>query len=407
MPLYYYRAIGEDGEIQTGALETPSREAAVQALQAQGVMPIRLGTEKPATSLKALLDTEITPRDALRPRDRIAFTRMLATLTGAALPLDRALEMVRDFGASRGVKALGARLLAAVRSGQSLSDALDADRAGFPPAYRGVIRAGEAGAALDATLARLADQLEAAAIRRAQMQNALIYPGFLVVTAIGSIAVLLAFVVPTFEPLLAEAGVAPPLLTEIVITAGRAVAAYWAHGLAVAAIGLVAFRLWLRAPRRRTAYHAALLRLPLIGPIWRKAETGRLARLLGALLENGVALPEALRLSRDGLSNAAFAAMIARIAPEVEEGQGLAQPMAASGLLPAMALQLVQVGQESGRLTEMLLKTADIFEAEASRDIDRALAFLTPTITLAMGAVIATIVSSILLALFRINALAA
>lgn len=405
MPRFEYQALTATGERVDGALDAADEPSAVSQLQSQGFLPIRVSAAG-SSGLMALLNTEITPRDALSEADRIAFTRMLATLAGAGLPLDRALEMTRDLGGRRAVSAVSARLLESVRGGASLAAALDKEQAVFPALYRRIVEAGEVGAALEITLARLADTLEDAARRRGELRSALIYPAFLLVTAIGSVAVLLSFVVPTFQPLLDEAGVEPPWVTQVVIAVGDVVGRWWRWALAGIAGAFAAFRLALLIPEVRRMWHAAALRLPLIGRLWRTFETARFARLLGALLQNGVALPTGLRLVRGALANAAFAAEVGRIIPEVEAGRGLAEPLAETGAPPALALQLIRVGEESGRLTEMLLKTAEILETDGKRGFEQALAFLTPTLTLVMGGLIAVIVSSILFALFSINELA-
>ncbi len=405
MPVFHYRGVARSGEVVAGTLETPDQAAAIQRLQAQGTMPIRV-EERAASSLMALLDTEITPRGALSATDRIALTRTLATLTGAGLPLDRALGIAERLGTSAAVRAVAGRLLAAVREGARLADALDREPQAFPALYRSVVRAGEAGAALEVTLARLADTLEEQAKRRGELRSALIYPAFLLVTAIGAVAILLAYVVPTFEPLLEDAGVEPPAITQAVIAVGHVVSAGWPVMLAgLLAAGVVA-RLALRRPEIRLRWHGRALGLPVIGRLWRKLETARLCRLLGTLLENGVALPASLRLVAQAMDNAAFAEEVRRVTPEVEAGRGMAGPLAKGGLLPPLALQLLQVGEESGQLTPMLLKAAGIFETEAKREFDQALALLTPVLTLVMGVLIAVIISSILFALLSINELA-
>ncbi|MEO0820416.1 MAG: type II secretion system F family protein [Pseudomonadota bacterium] len=408
MTLYHYRAVGRDGAVETGSLEVADEAAAVARLRAMGLLPIRLDRDAPgpAGGLMALLNTEITPKDALGTDDRIAFTRSLATLTGAGLPLDRALEMTRDLGTRRGIRAVAGRLLEAVQGGMRLADAVDRERAAFPPLYRSILRAGEAGAALESTLARLADTLEQAKRRQSELRSALIYPAFLLVTTIGSVAILLGYVVPSFQPLLADAGLEPPAVTRLVIGTGLFFERHWAVLLGSVAGLAVAARLALLVPSLRLRWHRAALHLPVLGGLWRSFETARLASLLGTLLGNGVALPAALRLLPPALGNAAFAAEVERIIPEVEAGRGLAPPLAEARILPPLALQLIQVGQESGQLTEMLTKTGEIFETEAKRGFDRALAVLTPCLTLLMGGLIALIVSSILFALFSINELA-
>ncbi|MEO0763735.1 MAG: type II secretion system F family protein, partial [Pseudomonadota bacterium] len=248
--------------------------------------------------------------------------------------------------------------------------------------------------------------LETGAKRRGALVSALIYPAFLVVTSIGAVAILLGFVVPSFKPLMDEAGVDPPAITSAVIAVGGFVESWWAVMIAALAALVLIARLALARPRLRLAWHRTALALPVLGTLWAKFETARLTRLLGTLLQNGVALPAAMKLTRGALSNHAFMAEMDRVIPEVEAGRGVAAPFAEGGLLPALARQLIQVGQESGQLTAMLLKAADIFDEEARRDFDRLLSLVTPLLTLVMGGVVAVIISSILLALLSINDLA-
>lgn len=405
MTVFRYRALSKSGEIVVGTIDMPDKESAVARLRAGGHLPIHLDAER-SGGLMALLNTEITPRDALSTKDRIVFTRSLATLTGAGLPLDRALEMAGERGGRRAVRTVSSRLLEAVRGGSGLASALDREASAFPPLYRSLVRAGEAGAALESTLARLADTLESTAKRQSELRSAMIYPAFLVVTAMGSVAILLAYVVPTFEPLLRDAGVEPPALTQIVIATGRLVEHYWLFLLAGLAGLFLTIMLLLRVLSVRLRWHRLALSIPVVGRLWREFETARLTRLLGTLLQNGVALPAALRLTRDALGNAAFADEVSRVIPEVEAGRGVADPLREGAILPDLALQLIYIGQESGQLHDMLLKTADIFDDEAKRGFDQVLAILTPALTLVMGVLIALIISSILFALFSINELA-
>lgn len=401
---FRYRAIDASGAAVAGELEAEDRSAAVERMRALGRLPVSV--EPAAGGLRALLDTEITPRSPLPGGDRVAFTRALATLASAGLPLDRALEIVRDLGERRSGRAMAGRLLEAVRGGAGLADAMDGEAAAFPPAYRSVVRAGEAGAALGPALSRLADAEEAAAKRRSGLRSALVYPAFLAVSSVGAVAVLLIHVVPTFEPMLADAGVAPPIATRVVLAAGRAASAGWPLLLAAVGLGALGVRIALASPRFRLRWSRALLAAPAVGPLRRKLETARLARVLGELLASGVALPAALRHATRAVGDAAFHAELARATPEVEAGRGLAGPLAEGRVLAPLAVQLIRVGEETGRLAPMLLKAADILDDEAKGALDRLTAMLTPTLTLVMGALIALIVSSILFALFSINELA-
>ncbi len=405
MPVYRYRAIDARGEPVSGYADHPDERGVIEWLRTQGKVPVRIESGG-AVRLVDLLNTEITPRDALSRSEAVAFTRSLATLLKASLPLDRSLEMIHDLGSRKTIRATAGRLLHEVRDGTALSDALIADTARFNPLYCNLVRAGEASAKLDDVLGELADTLEDAERRRGEVRSALIYPGFLLVTAFGSVGVLLGYVVPTFEPLLQDAGVKPPAITEWVIASGRFVQTWWpALVVALLAIG-IAFRVALTALQFRTWVHRALLGIPVAGGMLAKFQTAQFSRLLGTLLGAGLALPDSLRLTIDALGNEAFKTGVRDVVPEVEAGRGLAGPLQQMGLMPPMAVQLIQIGQESGQLREMLLKTAEIFELEAKRAFDQALSLLTPVLTLLMGIMIAVIITSILFALFSINELA-
>lgn len=403
MTVFRYRAVGRDGTVVNGTLTAADQAAALASLRAQGALPIRVTAQG---GLMAALNTELTPRDALGLQDLGAFTRSLATLIGAGLALDRALQTVHELGAGRALRDVAGRLLERVRSGDALSAALEGEPQAFPPLYRGMVRAGEAGARLEQTLADLAQSLELAAKRRGALRSALIYPTFLLVTAIGAVALLLGYVVPTFQPLLDDAGVEPPAVTQAVIAAGAFVQDWGLAVLAGLALSLMTFAIALRHPDVRRVWHSLVVRLPVIGSVLVQYETARVAGLLGNLLAAGVSLPAALRLVEGAVSNVVFSAEIARITPLVEAGQGLAMPLRQRGLFPPLALQLVQVGEDSGQLAPMLAKTAEIFDDQAKRAFDAALALVTPVLTLVMGILIAVIISSILFALFSINELA-
>lgn len=405
MPVYRYRAIDASGEPVSGQAEQPDERSVVEWLRAQGNVPVRIESGH-AGRLLDLLNTEITPRDALGKSDTVTFTRSLATLLKASLPLDRSLEMINELGTRKAVRATAGRLLDKVRDGTALSDALTSDTGRFSPLYCSLVRAGEASARLDEVLGELADTLEDGQRRSGEVRSALIYPCFLILTAFGSVGVLLGYVVPTFEPLLQDAGVRPPAVTELVIATGRFVQTWWlAMVVALLAVG-VGFRVALMATAAKLRLHRVLLRVPVLGTVLAKFETARFSRLLGTLLGAGLALPASLRLTEGAMQNEAFRLGVRTVIPEVEAGRGLAGPLQQTGLMPPMAVQLIQIGQESGQLREMLLKTAEIFEVEAKRAFDQALALLTPVLTLLMGVMIAVIITSILFALFSINELA-
>ena len=404
MPTFHYKSVAESGEVVEGQLEASDQTAAISRLQRLGHVPLKIDSASSGLSLD-FLKQDVSFRRGLGPRDITTLTREIATLLGAGLPLDRALDILVEMSEQAPQRRLVSKIVEEVRGGATLADALDKQEDSFPVYYRSMVRAGEAGATLEAVLERLADFMERAQATRAQLRSSLIYPIILLVVACLSLAVMLTFVVPTFKPLLDDAGAKLPLSTQIVIAAGDIFQAYWwlmLLGVVAAVVGLKAA---LARPATRLWCHRHLLRLPLAGPLWVKIDVARFARTLSTLLSNGVVLLSALALTREVLGNAALAEALGGIEPDVKAGRGLAEPLAESGLFPILAIQLLRVGEESGHLEEMLAKLAEIYDADAATTVQRLLALLVPVLTLGLGLLIAFIIASILMALFSINEL--
>jgi general secretion pathway protein F len=266
-----------------------------------------------------------------------------------------------------------------------------------------LVRAGEAGGALEDTLRRLADYLERAQALRASVINALIYPAFLMVGVLGSLVLLLAYVVPQFVPIFADMGVPVPWITAAVLAVGTAIQHWWWLMLLVLVGAIVLWRLRLRDPQARQAFHARLLQMRLWGPLLLKVETARIARTLGTLLKNGVPLLSALAIARQVTGNTALDAALAEAAEAVKGGTGLGAALGQSKRFPRLALQMVQVGEEAGALDAMLLKVADTFDLESRRAIDRLLAALVPALTIVMTVLVAIIMAAILLPLLSLT----
>ncbi len=327
-------------------------------------------------------------------------------MLGAGLPLDRALEILVGLADKENVAKLLVRVLDGVRGGVTLADAMADQDGTFPDFYVSMVRAGEAGGTLDVVLARLAGFLEKSQALTDSVRSALIYPVILLVMAGLSIIVLLTLVIPEFKPLFDDAGEALPLATRVLVAVGE-VFERWFWLMALVAIALVLFvrrRLANAAFRRR--WDGMMLRLPLFGDLTRKIEVARFARTLGTLLGNGVALLGALTIVKDTLGNTVIGAAVEGVADRLKEGKGLAEPMAASGAFPALAVQLVRVGEETGALETMLTKVADIFDGEVGRTTQRLLSLLVPLLTIGLGLLIAAIIGSVLVAFLSVNELA-
>ena len=401
MSQFRYRAISSAGEMLQGQMEAVSVDDVIGRLQDQGHTPLEA---QPADAMGAGGSLGGWFRRGPFAGEQLAlFTHQLATLLGAGQPLDRALGILLDLPEGERAKKLIERVRDRVRGGTPLSQALEEEHGVFPKLYISLVRAGEAGGSLEETLRRLAEYLERAQQLRGSIINALIYPAFLMVGVLGSLVLLLAYVVPQFVPIFQDMQVPIPWITSAVLALGNAIQGWWWLMALLLVGGTLVWRARLRDPALRLAWHGRLLGLRLIGPLVLKVETARIARTLGTLLKNGVPLLSSLLIARQVTSNRALDEALSQAAEQVKGGNGLSLSLAQTQRFPRLAIQMVQVGEEAGQLDTMLLKVADTFELESKRAIDRLLAALVPALTIVMTVLVAIIMAAILLPLLSLT----
>lgn len=411
MPIYRYRAVSAAGEVAVGELDAANEGEIVERLRDQGLMPMQIAhataaaaahaaTAKPGKGRRSLFQSKTVTSDQL-----LALTRELATLLQAGLPLDRALEILIGLAPTPPVATLLQGIRDDVRGGKALSQALDARREIFSRFYINIVRAGEAGGALGVVLQRLTDTMERNKELRESVKSALIYPSLLVLVAVVSVAVLLVWVVPQFESTFAQAGKALPVPTLVVVMLGKFMRSWW---WAVAG-GVFLLVMWLRrrgsVPAVRRARDERWLRMPLLGDLIAKVETARFARTLSTLLANGVTLLSGIAIVKETMTNTVLAQALDGVIVKLREGKGFGRPLAETGLYPRLATQMVMVGEESGRLEEMLTRVADIYDREVQAAIKRFLAVLEPALILTLAVLIGGIVFSILLGVMGMSEL--
>lgn len=405
MALFSYKAVSPEGETQDGEMEGLTQAAIVERLQGMGLIPIRV--EASVSS-----GTDQGNRGGLFAKNRISqddvavFTQEIATLLKAGLPLDRCLEILISLSASEPVRQLMGQLREDVRGGASLSTAMDARKGVFTRFYLNMIRAGEAGGALDVVLQRLTEFMERSKELRDTVKSALIYPAILVSVSVLSVAILLVWVVPQFSQMFEESGKALPLPTQVVIAAGDAVRNYW-WAMVLVVVGVFSwFSRQMQVPASRLRWDKRLLDLPLVGDLIGKLEVARFSRTLGTLIGNGVTLLAALSIVKETLSNTVMSQGLTEVAAQLKEGKGLGKPLLETGLFPKLAVHLVMVGEETGKLQEMLIRVADIYDREVQTAVKRLLALMEPVLILGLGLVIGGIIMSILVAILSVNDLA-
>jgi general secretion pathway protein F len=403
MPFFQYKAVTPSGELQEGVLEASSTTTAVARLQEMGFIPIRAeeaGAAKAASAATAR--APLFQRNRLTADDIGVVTRELATLLKAGLPLDRSFEILINLASSPKVADLLGKIRNDVRGGAALSKAIEAQRGVFSRFYVNMIRAGEAGGSLPTVLLRLAEYMERAKALRDNITASLTYPAFLAVIAVIAVVVLLGAVVPRFKPIFAGTGKAIPAMTQAVLFAGDVMRNYWLPMLiAVAAmVFLVARR--LRDPEVRYRVDRWMVTGPIVGSLFSRVEMARFSRTLGTLLANGVTLVGALNIVRDTMGNAYLAEAIGGVARELKEGRGLGRPMMETGRFPMLAVHMIQVGEETGRLDDMLMQVAETYDREVEVAIRKSLALLQPVMIVAMALIIGFIIIAILMAMMSV-----
>jgi len=397
--------VDASGEVVRDELDAATLDAAIARLRDQGLLPLAVNEAKSGFLRGGFGQPLFSKRRALSRKTIALLTQQLASLLHAGMPLDRALTILIGVTEDEQAKPVLERVQEKVRGGSSLADALEVQGV-FSRFYLNMVRAGEAGGALDVVLKRLTEFLERSQALRETVTSALIYPIILLSVSALSVIILLTFVVPQFQRLFADAGKALPLATQIVIAVGDGFRYYWWVGAILFVLLSAIARRQLSQPESRARWDDWFLRLPLFGDLIAKVETARLSRTLGTLLGNGVSLLNALTIVRETLSNQVLAGALGEVAEHVKTGRGLADPLLEAGRFPKLAVQMIRVGEETGQLQEMLLQVADTYDGEVQTAVKRLLTLLEPALILGLGVIIAGIIMSILVAILSLNDLA-
>lgn len=393
MGIFSYKATTMEGAIVEGVIEAVDEKDVAQRLKNSGVIPLSIASPKEGLGKRFA-------RKSSRG-DILTFTTELSSLLGAGLPLDRSLNILSDISESGEMKNIIKSVLKSIREGSSFSDALQKHPRVFPKLYVNMIRAGEAGGVLDVVLDKLNEFLESSRELKDHVFSAMIYPVILLFTGGASIVVLLTWVLPKFSVIFSEMHTQLPASTRMIIGFSEAIASYWWILLACAAGGWVVFRNYVKTPAGRLQWDS--FKLKLMGDVIRKIETARFARTLGTLLRSGVPLLQALHNSKDIINNQVIASAIDTVSRGAKEGKGIAAPLATANVLPALALSMIKVGEETGQLDTMLLKVAVTYEKSLRVAIKRFVSLMEPAMILGMGLIIGFIVLSMLMAIFSIT----
>jgi general secretion pathway protein F len=321
----------------------------------------------------------------------------------AGLPLDRSLSLLGNLVEAEEFTKVIQTLVEAVRAGKSLAVSMGEHPDVYPKLYVNMIRAGEAGGILESVLRHLAEYLERSVALKEDIKSALVYPAILAAAAGLSLIVLFIYVIPRFAVIFKDVGEALPWITKIVLDFSRILSQYGWAILLLLLIASAAGIYYFRSPEGRAEWDRQSLRIWLLGDLLQKFETARFARTLSALLKGGVPLLEALGTVQGVVGNRLLARAVGQVQVRVREGKGMSQPLGESGLFPPLALNMIAVGEETGKLEGMLSEVAEHYDQEVKRTTKRLTALLEPALILGMGLIIGLVVVSMLLAIFSIN----
>jgi type II secretory pathway component PulF len=390
MSAYTYRAARQDGAIVTGALEAESHIQAATTLASRGLFAIAV---EPAVEER---------RPAASRRDLAIAFRGIAALVGSGVPLERAVAASEPLtrGPLRDTLAAARQRL---HEGISFTNALASGRGVVPGLVIGMVRAGERGSQLSQALEQVAAHLEQEAELVARVRQALTYPLLLAVTGVASILVITTVVIPRFAAILSDLGQQLPLATRVLLGTSQLLSRFWIPLLLIAVAGTWAAVDWVRWPAGRKRVEETLLKLPVIGPLRRALATARVTRALGGMLRSGMPLVPALDAAREAAGDSAIADRLTRVRERVLQGAGLTAALEREDTLSPSALQLVRVGESSGRVAEMALSAGVLAAQEAERGLRTLVTALEPALIVAFGGLVAFTAAALLQAVYSLR----
>ncbi|OGP65339.1 MAG: type II secretion system protein GspF [Deltaproteobacteria bacterium RBG_13_53_10] len=399
MPEYLYKATTLSGQTVEGSIEGKDEASVVQNLHQLGYIPIRIISvlEKRSSFRLPSFLSRIGMKGVL------VFTQELSTLVSAGLPIDRSLQILGNLTESERMKEVVKDVLKRIEGGSSLADALGQYPRIFPRLYVNMVKAGESGGFLETILSRLARYLQSTKEIRDYLVSVMVYPLVLTIVSGLSITVLVTFVIPRFSKVFADMGQTIPLPTQILLSTSEIVKGYWWAGIGGVALIYLGLKTYVGEEERRVRWDGFKLKWMVVGNLIKKVEAARFARTLGTLLQSGVSILPALGLVKEITQNRAISRSVGLIQDRLREGKGISKSLEEAGVFPPLAVHMIGVGEETGRLDEMLIKVAETYEENVQTTVKRFVSLLEPLIILVMGGVVGFIVISMLLAIFSIN----
>ncbi len=396
MPTFSYRGRTWTGQVVVGQMEANTLEAAVAQLRQQRVMPTSIRPKPKPIQFKI-------PGfgGKVKEKELAAFTRQIATMIDAGLPLVQCLEALALQQPNKRFRNPLTKLREDVEGGSTFAAALKRHPTVFTRLYANMVEAGEAGGLLDTILNRLAEYIEKAMNLRRKIKGALIYPSTIMTVAIAVVIFLLVFVIPTFKALFQGFGAVLPLPTRIVLELSRLVRQYLLAGLGVLALAVLGVRFYYRTEKGRKVIDTILLRIPVFGELIRKVSVAKFTRTLGTLVSSGIPILDGLDITARTAGNTVVEEAVQKTRSSIAEGKTIAEPLKASGVFPPMVVQMISVGEQTGALDSMLAKIADFYDSEVDQAVANLTALLEPMLMVFLGVVIGGVIIAMYLPIFK------
>lgn len=400
MPEFLYKATTLKGETLEGLMDGKDEESIIQGLHRLGYIPVRITLAQlkgPPFRLTYLFPRRVGIKDLL------VFTQEFSTLISAGLPMDRSLNILGNLTENEKLRETTKDILTRIEGGSSLAEALSQHPRIFSRLYVNMVKAGESGGFLEVIIARMAQYLQSVKEIREYLISVMIYPLILTIVSGISVAILVTFVIPRFARIFSDMGQAIPIPTQIMLTISHLVRSYWWAGLGIIVLIYLGLKVYTRQEERKVRLDRFKLRWVAIGKLIKEVEVARFSRTLGTLLQSGVSILPALNLAKEVSQNRVISRSIAHVHDRLREGKAISRSLEETGVFPPLAVHMIGVGEETGRLDEMLIKVAETYEENVQNAIKRFVSLLEPLIILIMGLVVGFIVISMLLAIFSIN----
>ncbi len=403
MAQFLYHATDAAGKFVKGSLEAKDRDSLVDKLHEMGYFPIRIGSsadEKNAARKRG--GFSLFKRKA-SAHLVVGFTQELSDMLEAGLALDRSLSILAELERNEAFKQIIIEVHKDIQAGETFADALDKHPQLFSEIYINTVRAGEAGGSLEIVLSRLKKFIEDARKLKEDIKSALIYPALLVLVGGSAVALMLLVFIPKFSVILEDMGGAMPLPTQILLNISGTLTRFWPVILILIVASVFAFKATQKTEKGRVKFDRFKLRIPLFGPILKKAAVSRFSRTLGALMQGGLPILESLKIAVRTVGNNYMTRMITPAIDGVRRGRGLTEPLKETSVFPPLAIHMLAVGEETGKLDETLIRLSDKYDRDVGTAVKRLLSLLEPAIILVMAVIVGFVVISLMLAVFSLN----